>query len=127
MAHRRDVGQRGEQVAADHLVRRGFWILQRNYRTRWGEIDIIACDGHTLAFCEVKSRRLRGSSTAVAEISPFDSLHPRKRVQVRRMAQRWIGERFQRPYASVIRFDAIGVTFDCRGELLRLEHLEGAF
>ena len=64
MAHRRDVGQRGEQVAADHLVRRGFWILQRNYRTRWGEIDIIAFDGRTLAFCEVKSRRLPGSSTA---------------------------------------------------------------
>jgi putative endonuclease len=127
MANRRDVGQRGEQAAADHLVRRGFRILQRNYRTRWGEIDIIAFDGHTLAFCEVKSRRLRGSSTAVPEISPFDSLHPRKRVQVRKMAQRWIGERFQRPYASVIRFDAIGVTFDCRGELLRLEHLEGAF
>ena len=123
------VGRLGEQLASEHLERRGFEILQRNYRTRWGEIDIVAFDGRTLAFCEVKSRRLRRERAVggLADALPFESLHARKRAQVRRMASRWISEKFQRPYAPVIRFDAIGVIFDWRGELVQLEHLEGAF
>jgi putative endonuclease len=123
------LGRLGEQLAAEHLARRGFQILQRNYRTRWGEIDIVAFDGRTLAFCEVKSRRLSADPPSVVSQSrsPFESLHPRKRAQVRKMAIRWISERFDRPYAPLLRFDAIGVTFDGRGELVRLEHLEGAF
>ena len=52
------LGALGEQLAAEHLVRRGFEIVERNYRTRWGELDIIAFDGRTLAFCEVKTRRM---------------------------------------------------------------------
>jgi putative endonuclease len=127
MAGRQSLGRLGEQIAADHLARRGFEILQRNYRTRWGEIDIVAFDGRTLVFCEVKSRRLRRQGPSPVSAAPFESLHARKRAQVRRMAARWISERFERPYAALIRFDAIGVTFDWRGELVRLEHLEGAF
>jgi putative endonuclease len=126
---RREIGRRGEQVAVDHLKRRGFRILERNYRTRFGELDIVAFDGRALIFCEVKSRR-----AVVAERAPgpasgraFESLHPRKRAQVRRMATSWMRERFRRPHAPLVRFDAIGVTFDYRGELVRLEHLEGAF
>jgi putative endonuclease len=124
---RQNLGRLGEQLAAEHLARRGFQILQRNYRTRWGEIDIVAFDGHTLAFCEVKSRRLRPDAPSAAGRSPFESLHPRKRAQVRKMAIRWISEQFERPYAPLLRFDAIAVSFDWRGELVRLEHLEGAF
>ncbi len=126
---RRALGRLGEQLAADHLVRRGFGILQRNYRTRFGEIDIVAFDGRTLVFCEVKSRRSPPADRPVgpSHSVPFDSLHPRKRAQVRRMAASWMSERFRRPYAPAVRFDAIGVTVDGRGELLRLDHLEGAF
>jgi putative endonuclease len=126
---RRELGRRGEQAATDHLMRRGFGILQRNYRTRFGEIDIVAFDGRTLVFCEVKSRRLSpaGGDAGPAGGAPFDSLHVRKRAQVRRMAASWMSERFRRSYASAIRFDAIGVTFDRGGELVRLDHLEGAF
>jgi putative endonuclease len=129
MARRQELGRLGEQLAAEHLARRGFQILQRNYRTRWGEIDIVAFDGRTLAFCEVKSRCLgAGAPPAISsERSPFESLHARKRAQVRKMAIQWMGERFERPYAPVLRFDAIGVTFDGRGQLVRLEHLEGAY
>jgi putative endonuclease len=126
---RRGVGHMGEQLAAEHLVRRGFAILQRNYRTRWGELDIVAFDGRTLVFCEVKSRRCSRSpcQEGPAATGPFESLHPRKRAQVRKMASSWMSEQFDRPYAPVLRFDAIGVTFDGCGRLLRLEHLEGAF
>jgi putative endonuclease len=118
---RRRIGDRGEQLAAEHLARRGFEIVERNYRTRWGELDIVAFDGRTLAFCEVKTRR------AVDGARPFDALHSRKRSQVRRMALRWLAERGGRRFAPLLRFDAIGVTVDAAGRLVALEHLEGAF
>src|SRR3989440_12388605 len=103
--HRPELGRRGEQLAAEHLVRRGFQIVERNYRTRWGELDIVAYDGRTLAFCEVKTRRL-----SVSGRDPLESVHSRKRSKVRRMAGSWLVERTQRPYAANLRFDAIGVT-----------------
>jgi putative endonuclease len=119
---RHELGRRGEQLAAEHLSRRGFEIVERNYRTRWGELDIVAFDGRTLAFCEVKTRRLTAGSG-----SPFDALRPSKRSQVRKMAGSWLIERRDRPYADQLRFDAIGVTFDLQGRMTALEHLEAAF
>jgi putative endonuclease len=112
----------GEQLASEHLERLGFTILERNYRTRWGELDIIAFDGRVMAFVEVKTRR-GGQS-----VSPFEAIRPHKCAQVRRMARSWLlDRRGQRPFAKVMRFDAIGVSFDLGGRLLALEHLEGAF
>jgi putative endonuclease len=119
---RPELGRLGEQLAAEHLVRRGFQIVERNYRTRWGELDIVAFDGRTLAFCEVKTRRLTAAGR-----SPFEAVRTRKRARVRKMAGSWLIERTDRPYADVLRFDAIGVIFDPAGRLISLEHLEGAF
>jgi putative endonuclease len=116
------LGQQGEELAAAHLRRQGFQILERNFRTRWGELDIVAFDGRTLAFCEVKTRRL-----AHGNGRPFDAIHGRKRLQVRKMAGQWLLERSDHPYAEVLRFDAIGVSFDGAGTLMAIEHLEGAF
>jgi putative endonuclease len=119
---RRALGATGEQLAAEHLERRGFAILERNYRTRWGELDIIATDGLSLIFCEVKTRQTSHNGR-----DPLESVHPRKRNQVRRMAGRWLVERRDRPRVDELRFDAIGVTLDPDGRLVRLDHLEGAF
>jgi putative endonuclease len=117
---RKRLGDAGEAAAAEHLIRRGFRILERNYRTRWGELDIVAFDGVTIAFVEVKTRRQAPGRT------PFESVHARKQQQVRRMAASWLGDRSERPFARVLRFDAIAVTFDRTG-LVSLDHLEGAF
>jgi putative endonuclease len=119
---RRRLGQAGEQLAAEHLGRLGFEVVERNYRTRWGELDIVAFNGQILAFCEVKTRRADGSAGG-----PFDAIGPSKQARVRKMAGSWLIERKDRPYAEVVRFDAIGVTFDAAGRLVSLEHLEGAF
>lgn len=119
---RRERGIRGELLAAEHLQRRGFSILQRNYRTRWGELDIVACDGRTLIFCEVKTRAGRHAGT-----HPLDSVGPRKRVQVRRMAGQWLSEQRRSLGAPDLRFDAIGITLDAAGTLIALDHVEGAF
>jgi putative endonuclease len=119
---RRDLGRAGEQLAAEHLERLGYRILERNFRTRWGELDIVAFDGRTLAFCEVKSRRAGGRAGP-----PLEAVSTAKQAQVRRMAGRWLVERRERPYADVLRFDAIGLTFDAAHRLISLEHVEGAF
>src|SRR5262249_34031230 len=119
---RPQLGRLGEQLAAEHLIRRGFQIVERNYRTRWGELDIVAYDGRTLAFCEVKTRRMSDGQR-----SPLEAVRGLKRSRIRKMAGRWLIDRTDRPYADVLRFDAIGVVFDLSGKLVSIEHLEGAF
>jgi putative endonuclease len=118
---RHRLGKHGERLAAEHLTRLGFEIVERNYRTRWGELDIVAFDGTTLAFCEVKTRRL------TAGRGPLEGLHAPQRQRVRKMAGSWLIDRTDRPHAELIRFDAIGVTIDANGRLVSIEHLEGAF
>jgi putative endonuclease len=118
---RHRLGRAGEDAAAAHLQRLGYEIVARNHRTRFGELDLIAYDGRTLVFCEVKTGR------AGAGTNPWDNLSPPKREQVRRMAAAWLAETRERPRAAELRFDAVGVTFDARGEMTALEHLEQAF
>jgi len=115
-----DLGRLGERLAAEHFERLGYEVLTRNYRTRFGELDLVAADAETLVFCEVKTRRA-GSG------APWDSLGGRKRSQVRSMAAAWLCEVRERPRTAELRFDAVGVILDARGALVDLEHLEGAF
>lgn len=119
---RSEVGARGEQIAANHLSRRGMQILERNFRTRWGELDIVALDGRTIVFCEVKTRMASRSHR-----DPLESVHARKRARVRAIAVRWLAQTPGRPRADELRFDAIGITLAPDGSLLRLDHVEAAF
>jgi putative endonuclease len=119
---RRTLGRLGEDLAAAHLERLGYAIVARNYRTRYGEIDVVACDGHTLVIAEVKTRR-----GAAAGRSPLESVHEAKQFQVRRMAREWLAQTRQRPRTRELRFDAIGLTLDAAGRLIALEHVEAAF
>ncbi len=119
---RQHLGRTGEDLALDHLERLGFALVTRNHRTRWGEIDLVVHDGTTLVFVEVKTRRATSSGRG-----PWEALHERKRVQVRRMAAAYLADVVDRPRALELRFDAIGIVIDPRGRLVRLDHLEGAF
>ena len=117
---RKTLGRLGERLAAEHFERLGWEILARNYQTRLGELDLVAVDGETLVFAEVKTCRLgRGE--------PWQSLHERKQVQVRRIAGLWFNEMRGRPFFERIRFDAIGILVDERDALVRLDHIEDAF
>jgi putative endonuclease len=113
------LGQAAEQLAASHLERLGYAIVARNHRTRFGEIDLVALDGEVLVFVEVKARRGAGR--------PWDNLHERKRLQVRRMAAAFLSEVTDRPRSKELRFDAIGVSVDAAGKLVSLDHPEAAF
>lgn len=126
---RRTLGRLGEDLAAAHLTRLGFATLARNVRTRYGEIDVIAFDGRTLVFAEVKTRRVGSSARGVrADQEPLPWLRPRQRARLRGLAVAWLSdEQRERPTARTIRFDAVGVIVDGRGRLLRLDHVEGAW
>jgi putative endonuclease len=117
---RQELGRAGEDHAAAHFSRLGFEVLARRHRTRFGELDLVACDGGLLVFCEVKTRRA-GSGR------PFDALDELKCRQVRRMSVAWLHDAAPRPYFDEVRFDAVGVVVRPDGSLVSLEHLEGAF
>ena len=117
---RHTLGRTGEDAAAAHLERRGFDVVERNHRTRWGELDLIAFDGVTLVFAEVKTRRAGPGR-------PFEAIHEAKQRQVRRVSAAWLASHPSHPRADHLRFDAIGVSVDPRGRVIALEHLEGAF
>ena len=122
---RRQLGTQGEQLARLHLQARGFTLLDVNFRTRHGELDLVAADRRHLVFCEVKTRILNGSP---GELGPFAAIGPRKQRQVRLMAREWLARRDSKgPWPPELRFDAIGIAFDRKGRLLSLEHLEDAF
>jgi putative endonuclease len=117
---RHERGRTGEAHAAAHLERLGYEVLARGFRTRFGELDLVALDGDTLVFAEVKTRRA-GSG------HPWDALGETKQRQVRSMAAAFLAEVRDRPRTHGLRFDAIGVVVDGQGALTALEHLQGAF
>jgi putative endonuclease len=75
-----DLGRRGEEAAADYLIARGFRILERRFRTRAGEIDLVAEEGETLVFIEVKTR------TSLSCGLPAEAVDRRKRARLARAA-----------------------------------------
>lgn len=121
---RRNLGALGERLAADHLAARGYRILDRNFRTRYGELDIVARDRRHLVFCEVKTRLV---AQGPGPFGPLVAVGPRKRAQVRRMAGQWLRERTGRAGGDQTRFDVIGILVDRAGRVLSLDHIEDAF
>jgi putative endonuclease len=123
-AARQRTGARAEELVARRLAAAGWEIVERNARTRYGELDIVATDGHTLVFLEVKAGR---EGNAFGPERPILAVDRRKQRQVRRLATAWIAERRAVSPYSEIRFDAIGVTFDRAGSVIDIEHIQGAF
>jgi putative endonuclease len=121
---RRHRGNLGERLAAQHLIRRGYAIVDRNYRTRHGELDIVAANARTLVFCEVKTRVVGGRT---GPATPLEAIGPDKQRRLRALAREWLATDEERPHRPEIRFDAIGITISPSGNLLALEHLEAAF
>ena len=104
-------------------------MLARNVRTRQGEIDVIAFDGRTLVFAEVKTRRAGARQRSIRpDQEPLPALRGRQRARLRRLAAAWLRrERGERPSAQDIRFGAIGVIVDGDGVLRGLDHIEAAW
>lgn len=117
--HRRRLGAAGEQCAADYLSARGYTIVERNYRRRWGEADIIAtAPDRTCVIVEVRSRSNRRYVVEAAQ-----SIGPRKQRQLRRLAHGLIAEL---DHEIDIRVDVIVVTTDRDGQLVVAAHIQDA-
>ena len=121
---RLSTGRRAEQLVADRLEVAGWRIVARNASSRHGELDIVALDGRTLVFVEVKAGR---AGAAYGPERPVLSIGPRKQLQVRRLAAAFMAAHRDLPRYNGIRFDAVGVTFDRSGGVVDYEHIEGAF
>ena len=119
MTHaRRDLGAFGERVAAAHLEAKGYRIRERNFRTREGEVDIIAQHGPTLVFVEVRTRR----SNALG--SPAESVTAAKAAHILAAAQAYIQAAQDCPADQ--RIDVIAVSLTPDGRVVAVEHIEGA-
>lgn len=113
------VGRFGEQLAAERLVAEGFTVLERNWRCPDGELDIVAVEGATLVFVEVKTRSSAGFG------DPAEAVVPAKAARLRRLAVRWLIEHPDR-YWPDVRFDVVAVVRrGPAGPVVR--HLRGAF
>jgi len=121
---RQRTGARAEELVARRLAAAGWQILERNARTRHGELDIVAREGRALVFVEVKAGR---QGSAFGPERPILAIDIRKQRQVRRLATAWMGERRDLPPYAEIRFDAVGVTFDRAGRVVDVEHIRAAF
>lgn len=114
----RRLGNFGERVAASHLEAKGYKILERNYSTREGEIDLIAARGADLVFVEVRSRR----GTAMG--TPEESITGRKGEHIRAAAAHYNLEHPDAPPHQ--RIDVVVIELDAKGRVLRVEQIENA-
>jgi putative endonuclease len=116
-APRHSFGRRSERLAERHLRWRGYRILARNFRAAGAEIDLVALDGETLVFVEVKARR---STVAGA---PAEAVDERKQRRLRRAAAIFTARR--RADGRPMRFDVVAISGEGRSRTL--EHLRNAF
>lgn len=115
---RPELGRRGEDLAAAHLVARGYTVLARNWRCRAGELDILAADGPRLVVVEVKTR----SGTGYGQ--PAEAVTPAKAFRIRKLARIWLSEHGRR--WPEVRFDVVAVLLRPDADP-QLEHYEAAF
>lgn len=113
------IGSLAEELAAAYLIKRRYDILERNYKTRWGEIDIIAKDGSTLVFIEVKARRGEGCGL------PQEAVSRQKQYKIIRMAQQYMHQCDRKTLEQPVRFDVLSIRW--QGDVPMIEHIPHAF
>ena len=107
-----ELGKAAEQAAECYLSRKGFRILERGWRTRFGEVDIVALDGDTLVFVEVKARRGGGFGPAESAVDA------RKQLRIAKTALAYLQ---RRPHDGPVRFDVVALQEGA------VRHIQGAF
>ncbi|ROS61933.1 putative endonuclease [Frigoribacterium sp. PhB160] len=118
MAKKDELGRRGEDVAAEWCEAQGMRVVDRNWRCREGEIDLVALDGDEVVVVEVKTRSGTGWG------SPVEAVTPVKLARLRRLAGAW--HEAHPGTGRGLRIDVVGITVErCRGHE-RIEHVRAA-
>ncbi|MEN0138112.1 MAG: YraN family protein [Rhodococcus sp. (in: high G+C Gram-positive bacteria)] len=118
MAHNLALGAHGEDLAARYLTEAGMEIIDRNWRSRYGEVDLIAAEGDWLVFVEVKTRRGLGYGT------PAEAVTFSKQRRIRLLAVEWLRESSR--HWSRVRFDVVAIMIG-HGHAPQIEHVRDAF
>ena len=113
--NKRTVGGEKEQIAGKYLEQKGLLVLEFNYRTRMAEIDIVARDGKTLVFVEVKYRK------DISDGHPLEAVNARKQRKIRMAALYYLEDHNLSPDLTDLRFDVVGILGD------EITHIENAF
>ena len=111
------LGKEGERLAEQYLKKKGYKIVERNYRCRGAELDLIVLDRRVIVFVEVKTRTGHGFG------SPFEAVEFRKQQKMIQAAQYFLNEK--KLHQRDARFDVVGISWP-GGEPL-VEHIENAF
>jgi putative endonuclease len=115
----RSLGQRGETAAAQYLKRKGYRILERGYDSPLGELDIIAVDGRTVVFVEVKTR------ASVDSGHPTDAIDATKQRRMTQAALAYL--KAKRLLNTSARFDVVAIHWPADSNSPAIEHFENAF
>src|ERR687894_625854 len=121
---RQQLGRVAEDLAARRLGEDGYHVVERNARTRLGELDIVALDGDALVFAEVKAGR---AGNSFGPERPVLAVRREKQARLRRLAREWLAARSGLGGVRVLRFDVVGVLFDRGGRVTDFEHVRDAF
>jgi putative endonuclease len=114
---RQRLGRWGEDLAARHLVAKGYEVVARNWRCETGELDLVVRDGDCLAFVEVRTRRGRAMGT------PEESITAAKQARLSALAEAYVQAH---DWPGYWRLDVVAIEVDRRGRLLRVDHYENA-
>ncbi len=113
------LGTNGEKRAEVYLRRRGYRIVEKNYRCRLGEIDLIAFKDKTIVFCEVKTRNNKEYG------EPYESVTRHKQERLRLLAEIYLQK--TKRYDFDCRFDVISILLGLHGRVKELIHIKNAF
>jgi putative endonuclease len=111
------LGSKGESLAVQFLKTKGYKIISKNYKTSIGEIDIIAQDGETVVFIEVKTRANDSFGY------PFEAVHSRKRQKLRNVALLYLKKQGKE---IPVRFDVLSIIYT-ENSIMEIEHIQDAF
>lgn len=117
-ADNRTLGERGESIATAYLKGLRFTIVERNFRCKGGEVDIVARDGRTFVFVEVKTRRTLSFGPPQSSVTPF------KQRQISKAALTWLAK--NRLHEASARFDVIAILLR-EHAVPEIEHIRNAF
>ncbi len=115
------LGQLGEDLAADHLVKNGYKIIQRNYRNKVGEIDIVARKRGVISFVEVKTRE----SSPMSDFLPEQNVNFHKQAKLKKLCEMYLTE-YNHHEDQEWQIDVIGIILDKSHKNAIINHIENA-
>ena len=114
---KKEIGQKGENLAVEYLQKLGYKVLERNYRCKLGEVDIIALNNDTLVFIEVRTR------SSLDFGLPQESINRRKRHQISKVALEFMLRKKMKNIPA--RFDVVAISLEPGKE--KVDHIKDAF